>query len=93
MELSIDILSIIFGHLDTKSLIWSSRTCKKWRRVFIKYLPKYKLDLWPYRNKITDAGLKHLKGVHTINLSNCNQITDAGLEHLKGVHTINLTVL
>ena len=66
MELSIDILSIIFGHLDTKSLIWSSRTCKKWRRVFIKYLPKYKLYLSPYRNKITDAGLEHLKGVHTI---------------------------
>jgi hypothetical protein len=34
--------------------------------------------------------LKHLKGVHTINLSYCNQITDEDLEHLKGVRTINL---
>ena len=28
---------------------------------------------------ITDDGLAHLKGVHTINLDNCNQITDVGL--------------
>ena len=36
------------------------------------------------------AGLEHLKGVHTIDLYDCQQVTDAGLEHLKGAHTISL---
>ena len=39
---------------------------------------------------IADAGLEHLKGVHTIDLSWCKRITDAGLALLQGVHTINL---
>ena len=26
--------------------------------------------------KITNKGLEYLKGVHTINLTNCDQITD-----------------
>ena len=38
---------------------------------------------------VTDAGLEHLKGVHTINLANCTKITDAGLKYLRGVHTIS----
>ena len=90
MDLSIDILSVIFEYLDTKELIWASRVCKQWRRVFIKYLPKYKLDLYQYIDKITDASLVHLKGIQTIDLSWCKQITDSGLVHLKDVHTINL---
>ena len=32
--------------------------------------------------------MKYLRGVHTINLSNCNKITDQGLEYLKGVKII-----
>jgi hypothetical protein len=40
--------------------------------------------------QITDNGLKHLIGVHTIDLRYHNQITDNGLKHLIGVHTINL---
>jgi len=36
---------------------------------------------------VTDAGLEHLKGVHTMNLSGCHQFTDAGLKHLKGGST------
>ena len=40
---------------------------------------------------ITNAGLAHLKGIHTVNLSYCGRITDAGLAHLKGVHTVNLS--
>jgi hypothetical protein len=88
--LSIDIISVIFEYLDTKELIWASRTCKNWRRAFIKYLPKYKLNLSSYGDKITDADLFHLKGVHAINLYHCQKITDAGLIHLKGIHTIRL---
>jgi hypothetical protein len=34
--------------------------------------------------KITDAGLVHLKGVHTIDPWGCEQITNAGLASLKG---------
>ena len=41
-------------------------------------------------DEITDAGMKHLRGIHTINLSWC-EITGAGLEHLCGVHTIDLS--
>ena len=40
---------------------------------------------------IRDADLKHLKGIHTVNLRGCNRITDNGLEHLKGIHTLNLS--
>ena len=38
-------------------------------------------------DKITDEGLKHLKGVKNINLS-C-KITDEGLKYLTGVKYIN----
>jgi hypothetical protein len=38
--------------------------------------------------KISDNGLEHLKGIHTLN--ECQQITDKGLSHLKGIHTLNL---
>lgn len=34
-------------------------------------------------DQITDNGLEYLKGVQTINLSNCNKI-DKGSEYLKG---------
>jgi hypothetical protein len=38
-----------------------------------------------YCNKITDNGLKHLVGVHTIELWNCSQITDNGRKYLKNI--------
>ena len=62
---------------------------KKFNFAFLKRNIKYfKFNL---RNTfITDKGLQYFKGVHTINLSDCDQITDGGLEYLKGVHTINL---
>ena len=89
-SIPIDIINLFFVYLNTKDLIWASRTCKQWRYIFKKYIGKYKLDLRQWRNKITDQSLKNLKGAHTINLSYCNQITNRGLEHLKGVHTIYL---
>lgn len=48
------------------------------------------LDLWHNKN-ITDKGLVHLKGIHTLILThNNNNITDKGLVHLKGIHTLDL---
>ncbi|HMP28440.1 MAG TPA: F-box protein, partial [Saprospiraceae bacterium] len=73
-----DVISIIFGYLNTKDLIRSTRTCWKFRNTFRKYIGKYKLDL--SCTKITDEGLKYLADVHTINLRECNQITDEGLK-------------
>jgi hypothetical protein len=37
---------------------------------------------------ITDAGLAHLTGIHTLNMDDCRLITDAGLAHLTGIHTL-----
>jgi len=39
-------------------------------------------------SQITDAGLAHLTGIHTLNMSRCARITDAGLAHLTGIHTL-----
>jgi hypothetical protein len=38
--------------------------------------------------RITDAGLAHLTGIHTLDMSECERITDAGLAHLTGIHTL-----
>jgi hypothetical protein len=38
-------------------------------------------------DQITDAGLAHLTGIHTLDVSGCDEITDAGLAHLTGIHT------
>jgi hypothetical protein len=38
--------------------------------------------------QITDAGLAHLTGIHTLDMTVCKQITDAGLAHLTGIHTL-----
>ncbi len=40
--------------------------------------------------QITDAGLAHLTGIHTLNMNFCFGITDAGLAHLAGIHTLNM---
>ena len=91
-NLCCDVIGYIFQYLDTIDLILSSRTCKKWRKAFNTNLWRYTMDLsLTPRNRITDTGLAHLKGVQTINLSFCWKITDAGLAHLKGVQKINLS--
>ena len=38
--------------------------------------------------RITDAGLAHLTGIHTLDMRYCAGITDAGLAHLTGIHTL-----
>jgi hypothetical protein len=40
-------------------------------------------------DRITDAGLAHLTGIHTLDMSGWRmRITDAGLAHLTGIHTL-----
>ncbi len=91
MQLSVDTLSIVFEFLDTKQLILASRTCKRWRHTFLKYIGKYKIDLLLRNGKITNEHLAYFKGVQSINLYGCKQITDEGLKHLHGIQSINLS--
>jgi hypothetical protein len=37
---------------------------------------------------ITDAGLAHLTGIHTLDMDGCTQISPVGLAHLTGIHTL-----
>ena len=41
-------------------------------------------------DEITDAGLAHLRGIHSLNMGACEGITDAGLAHLSGIHTLDM---
>jgi hypothetical protein len=38
--------------------------------------------------RITDAGLAHLTGIHTLDMCCCERITFVGLAHLTGIHTL-----
>ncbi len=40
--------------------------------------------------RITDVGLAHLTGIHTLDMRYCNGITDAGLAHLTGIRTLRM---
>ena len=39
---------------------------------------------------ITDAGLAHLTGIHTLDMSYCKRITDAGLAQLTGICRLDM---
>ena len=39
---------------------------------------------------ITDTGLAHLTGIHTLEMYGCKQITDAGLASLRASGTIKI---
>jgi len=79
---------IIFKHLKTRSLIRFSIANKTTKNIFSDCLPWLTIDC--RKSSINDRGLRHLKGVCTINLSGCKQITDLGLSYLKGIHTLDL---
>jgi hypothetical protein len=44
-------------------------------------------------SSITDAGLVHLKGIHTLDMYACWQstITDLAFSHLQGIHTLDMS--
>ena len=46
------------------------------------------------RGDLRDEDFSHLRGVHTLDMSNCSQstITDAAFAHLRGIHTLNMSV-
>jgi hypothetical protein len=57
--------------------------------ILVKYIREiHGLNLGA--SQITDNGLSHLKGIHTLNLYFCKQVTAKDLEHLKGIHTLSL---
>ena len=39
---------------------------------------------------VTAAGWRHLRGIHTLNMSHCTGITDAAFVHLAGIHTLEM---
>ena len=43
-------------------------------------------------NNVTDAAFVHLRGIHTLNMSESNQstITDAAFVHLRWIHTLKI---
>src|SRR5438874_10325186 len=82
-----DILVYILKLITTKELIKFSQINKYFMIFFERNIKWFRINC---SKSITDKGLEYLKGVHTIDLYNCNQITDKGLEYLKGVHTIDL---
>lgn len=72
---------VVFDFLENQHDILNIIKC------FDKIFPldcKYKF------NNIRVIDPKHLTGVHTIYLDQCEHITDNGLKHLTDVHTINL---
>ena len=76
--LPLDCWSIIisFYVLSFKNLIdmiLISKTFKNYIRNFLPHLIK-KLDC--SYSQITDKGISYLKGINTLNISNCYQITD-----------------
>ena len=83
------LIAITLSYLDTNDVIKINRSCKELQLIATKYAKLFVLN--EYNDTVNDYDLKLLKGVHTINLSDCTRITDKGLESLKGVHTINLS--
>lgn len=37
---------------------------------------------------MTNEGLAHLRGIHTLEMENCWRVTDAGLVHLRGIRQL-----
>ena len=87
MDVCNEIKYIILSYLDTNDIIIFMKYDNDFRYAFKKF--NKMLPLATTNLSLND--LEYLKGVHTIDLTDCQQITDVGLEHLKGVHTINLS--
>ena len=88
-QLTTDITIEIWKLLSTKELMRTFIVSKNWKIFFLENIRNFKINA--SKTKITHKGLKNLKRVHTIDLSDCEKITDKGLKNLKGVHTIDLS--
>jgi hypothetical protein len=40
--------------------------------------------------RISDVGLAHLAGIHSLNMRGCTGVTGAGLPHLAGIRALNM---
>ena len=83
-----DMFQMIFWELPAKDLIRFSKVSKEWKRFFEKFIKYHKIDL--ELSQITNKGLEHLKGVHTVDLGGCKEITDKGLEMLRKSGTVEI---
>ncbi|AYV76813.1 MAG: F-box domain protein [Barrevirus sp.] len=86
-----DIISIIFQNFDTKQLIWSQRTCKKWRKVYIDNMWKYFINLEQWAGEIKDKHLESFRNAKTISLKHCEKIKGPGLVYLENATVIDLS--
>ena len=78
-----DIVGCLFKYLTTRKCFILRRVSKKWKQAFKENIYRYPANL--KLTQITDAGLAHLRGVHTINLCWCEKITD---DHRKEAHQV-----
>jgi hypothetical protein len=74
MDFTLDIYLHIFNYLDPKDIFVLLAVSSKFNMVLENITKKRCLSINLARSKITDAGLSHLKGVHTINLKGCKKI-------------------
>src|SRR3989338_1611563 len=44
-----------------------------------------------HQETITDKAFKHLKGIHTLNISNINSIIDKTFEQLEGISSLDIS--
>ena len=69
---------------DTKTCI--TGRLKKWRVCFPNAVAA---NISNNRN-IHDGEFVHLRGIHTLDMWECDQITDAAFVHLRGIHTLSI---
>jgi len=88
----VDILVEIFKYVPPKEIIRLRQVAKGINLIIKQLISRSEIILNLSETKITDAGLVHLQGAHTIDLSGMN-VTDAGLVHLKGVLEIQTNLV
>ena len=63
---------------------------KTWMIMLQKVISKTYIMVNLQCKRVSDIGLKYLKGANIINLFDCQKITDAGLEYIRDVYKISL---
>jgi len=90
-SLSSDVLGIVFVFLDTRSLMRASLVNNLWRFSVFDNMHNFYINLYPFRNVVTDEIVLKFSDVKGINLYGCRKITDSVLEYLHRIEHINLT--
>src|SRR5271163_4985907 len=87
--LPIELIGIIMTYLEYADIAKIVENIAEYATIIQKFGKQFNVNITD--KTINDDKLKYFKGVHTIDLSECNQITDHGCEFLKGGHTIDLS--